>query len=416
MLKAFAALGSFLILCSCAAEPTTIDGIPGAQDEEATGQARDELTADLSKVIDLMTPEERAASIRTSLSAWKVYLTGKDHFFTTAYHERGRKHFWADPAHADREAQIIVMREGDAYHWDAWIYLDLKDSWMSGDAYLRELMRAHHLSPLDVLGILSALQQAGDEPPSLASLYPPKTLDCYECGPGGPSSWPPLPLPGGDHTGPSAGWPGSGGQAPPGLPGPPPGASKGGGGFNPGDRSTWGPIVPGRGGSPWKPDPKAEERRNGVGEGDPDPTPAPTDAGYHPSLDEKRETFKCEGGVFLGYKRGCIDFQETSFARKWATKLGGFVQRNADSFQRYVFHTVWHDGKNPQCMDTCADIANLGCYGIAGALVVICVGLTDGACLAGVPSVVAGFGVGGLSAAQCTKEIGKHCGANICIR
>jgi hypothetical protein len=145
---------------------------------------------------------------------------------------------------------------------------------------------------------------------------------------------------------------------------------------------------------PERPDPKwvdgQQARMNGVRAGDPSPKPAPTDAGYEPAPGEEKETFKCEGGVFHGYKRGCVDFKEMPSSSRWAEKISSFFVSRREAARRFFVHHLFHDGKNPECTSNCNHLVNAGATCLWGGLMAICYAATDGACGAALPAIGAG--------------------------
>jgi hypothetical protein len=384
--KKFVFLCLFVALASCAADVRE-------NEAEAVGQARGELNLDVLKGldIDVMTSEERQKWLEERRTSWNAYLL--------------------DAAHPDL---LIVFKEKDKDDKKKWIFLDPKAHWKRGDAYFWYLMKEARLTPLDFVGISGALQRAGGKPPLLPSHHMMLDPGCIgpECG-GYGSSGPSTPWTlGGDHTGPGPGNqpPSSGGS---GVSHPPPGGPPHRGGSTPDELKKWRDGIEKQRAEQQR---LREELENGVPKDALPALPSPRDATYKPGWGEHKERYMCEGTVYFGYRSGCIDFQNVSASTKLATKIGNFFQQNADAFHRYIFHNVWNDGKNPQCMRTCTTISSVDCIGIGGALWLVCIGVTDGLCAAGAVGAAAGSVFASLSPAVCAQKVQDYCTDNICIR
>lgn len=152
---------------------------------------------------------------------------------------------------------------------------------------------------------------------------------------------------------------------------------------------------------------------NGVRKGDPWPVPAPSDASYEPAPGEQKETFKCEGSVFHGYKRGCVDFTEKSSSAKWTEKVGSFLVRRREAARSYFLHHLFHDGRNPECTATCNHMVNTGAASLWGGLMAICFAATDGVCGAGLPAIGAGT-VDLLITSEYVDWLKGICASDIC--
>lgn len=410
MTKVVGLLGLVMALGSCVAdvaekEDVTEDG--KAEPEEAVGRAQDAL-----RDVGVLTPEEKDAQVEKSLAGWRVYRDGgKDYVIKTRFARAPERLYCsAHPRMVDDHSRLVVMRTADVEEPRRWIHLSLRASWMEGDAYFDRLMERHHLTVIDMIDILDALQKAGEEAPAIETARHEKrrTTDCIgsECGPT-VSPWPPTG-PDHDHQGPP---PGDGYPPPPHPGGPTP--------VHPGAHPPHPPGVPrhGNGDARKKAAEEDKMRENGLGPDDPrvTVTPSPNDASYTPKRGEIKDTFRCNGQVVRGYKGACPDFQAMPVSKKWYAKLGDFFERHEDRVQRYVFHNVWNDGKNPECMDTCTLISNVDCIGIGGALWLVCIGLTDGLCVAGAAGAVGGTTFTALSPAVCAQMVQKRCATNICI-
>jgi hypothetical protein len=251
---------------------------------------------------------DAGASALEGLPRWHAYLTGTD----ALAHD--------DPRTIDGFGAVVAVREGDEDDRSKWIQLNLTTHWMMGDRYFDELRQARHLTGTDLLTIASDLLQNGSHlPPPPGSKNKPRSPADLE---GDSSPYNPFPgFLGDDHTGgPVAG---RGGHS--GTPGQPP----------PGKRapSAKPPVI--RPSAPPAPPTPAQEAGlraylNGVRRGDPEPRPFPGEAHYRPAPDEREETFKCEGGVFHGYKHACVDFQPMPNGVKWGEKLSAWSGRYFD--------------------------------------------------------------------------------------
>jgi hypothetical protein len=111
-----------------------------------------------------------------------------------------------------------------------------------------------------------------------------------------------------------------------------------------------------------------------------------------------------------------VDFQAIPRSRKWIVKISAFVEQRPDVVHDWVFHNVWNDGRNPDCLDSCELFAAMTCAGFTTGLVLICTGATGGACTAGALGVGVGLGASGTVGSLCVYKIRKYCKANICTR
>jgi hypothetical protein len=75
-------------------------------------------------------------------------------------------------------------------------------------------------------------------------------------------------------------------------------------------------------------------------------------------------------------------------------------------------HTLFNDGKNPECSERCNELAQLAIGSMWTGMMLICVAATEGVatgpCMSGVTGVVAG-GTSGLSSAAYGAWVGNHC-------
>jgi len=162
---------------------------------------------------------------------------------------------------------------------------------------------------------------------------------------------------------------------------------------------------------------RLQDLENGVEKGDAPPIPSPFDADYRPARGEYRETFKCEGRDYTGYKHNCVDWKATSFSGKWAGKVSDFYRKNADRFNAVVYHTVWKDGKKEECMKACVRYSAFECAAIATAGVAGCAAFP--ACWLALASTGAAvtLGAGGvLVGALCPSEMQNVCREQICTQ
>jgi hypothetical protein len=387
-MKRFLVLGVFVCLVSCIADTSD----PSAMDDPSEDVAETQEPVMAASP----TPEE----VKAALTGWVAYMSGTD-FIPCKWGVIGVdcRHaaiYPGDPRQADEMGHVVLAKNGNKDPKNQIIF-SLTRAWMKGDGYIRELVTQYALTPVDLIGILSALEKL-EGPPSPPP--PPKRgLDCYECGDPTPP-WGPISDPN-DHRG---GPIGSGKPKPPPTVNPPPHPHGSGGTGGPGSHP---------------PDPsyikRLQDMMNGIEKGDPRPTSSPFDADYRPGMHDYKVDFKCEGRVYNGFKQACPDFQEKRDVTKVASKIGDFFKRNGEAYRAYVYHNVWSDGKNPQCMDTCNQISAVGCIGIGGALLVACVEATGGLCSAGAAGAAAGAALGSLDPALCMPEVTKRCRDDICI-
>lgn len=250
-------------------------------------------------------PEETALD---GLPRWRTYLRGKDALTFP---------FPPTPGPLDHLGGVVAIREGDEERPERWISFRLVEHWNKGDRYFEDLMKAGTVTGTDLLMITSDLLQHGEHLPPL-----PRVGRSREGG----GDWSPFPgFPGSPG---SAGDDHTGGPVIP-RPRPTPGGAR----PRPGNPRPGG-LRPGPGRRPRPPRrptvPAGEHVGVGVERADPLPVPSPFDAGYQPRRGEKREVFKCEGGVYNGYRRACIDFQAMPSGVKWGVKLSGWTGRYFD--------------------------------------------------------------------------------------
>lgn len=317
MKKTFGGVALALVVSGCVADA----GSRYVRDDARVSEAQGELTVRPPASLLPVTPEERFYQL---VPRWKVFMGGQGD------HDGGVEHC-GYPPNADRAGVLVLTREKDMNRPERWFWLYLEESWMRGDAYLHELMSTQHLTPLDLIGILQALHDAGEAPPPV----PGSGIVTGRAFEGAPNGAPPLGDPGGDHRGSSS----SSGRAK--APDPGGSAPRTSGGFDPNNRWTW---------PTYHPKPKSdaqcqedrlerEERRNGVRR-DEEPRYGTPDDTYVPAPGEKEEAFKCEGLVYYGYKGGCIDFQEKPTSVKWEMKIGEFMRRNTAPFHDFIYHHI----------------------------------------------------------------------------
>ncbi len=337
---------------------------------------------------------------------WRAYLDGKDYYL-----DKGHKTYFPG---VEGGGSIVLVRESDLDSPERWFWLHLGESQQRGAGYIQTLIHQQDLAPADLIGILFALERAGEEPPLITTLtQPQRTQDSFEGG--GARVLPPLPgFPGWDEDhrgGPVCSKP----RAPPHgsgvtLPAVPRVVP-----FNPADPSTHRPRARA----------EAERKRaaeqgrlfaNGVLPRDPPPVPSPLDEGYMPSPGEERETFKCEGSIYYGYKGACVDFQAMPRAKKWVVKLGAFLEERSDIIHDWVFHHLWHDGRNPECMDSCELFGSMTCAGFTTGVIALCGGVTGGACVSGILGAAVSGGLSGYAFDVCKRMVLSRCRQDICTR
>jgi hypothetical protein len=300
---------------------------------------------------------EAAAWLREHVPQWRVYIggTGRDlhpgtkpwNSFTNVYYE--------DPRLSDALAPVILVRKGEENDPRKWIQLDLRRHWLEGDRYFDDLIACSTLTVLDLVVIMGELAKFADSyiqpspvrvlaaatPEALRELRQRSALTCKE------QSIPRTPR--------------SGYETPHGPPPPP--------GWETPDSHTYGPGASGgsRGSehpappdptsprpslsqAPPRPSPPQPASENGVYPGDPPPAPSPFDADYKPRPGEVKETFKCNGAVFYGYKAGCLDLSNASVSMKWSTQIGRWlgsipnaIQKLRKDFQDKVINNGTHE-------------------------------------------------------------------------
>jgi hypothetical protein len=90
--------------------------------------------------------------------------------------------------------------------------------------------------------------------------------------------------------------------------------------------------------------------------GDPSPKPAPTDKTYKPRPGEVRETFKCSGEVYYGYRGGCVELSNTSLSAKWLTEIGVWldaVPKRIEALRADFQDKVINTGTREDCERHC---------------------------------------------------------------
>jgi hypothetical protein len=382
-MKRFLVLGGFVCQVSCIADTSDPSVMDDPQEE-----TQEPVTASPS-------PEE----VRASLTGWAAYMSGTDYIpcrsGVIGVDCRHAKAYPDDPRLADDMGHVVLAKGGTKDPKNQIIF-SLTRAWMKGDGYIRELVTQYALTPVDLVGILGALQKLEGPPPPPAHEL---RLDCYECGDPTPP-WGPISDPN-DHRG---GPIGGGKPKPPHTVNPPPHPHGSGGTGGPGSHPQDPSLVK-----------RLQDMENGIEKGDPRPTSSPFDADYRPGMHDYKVDFKCEGHVYNGFKQACPDFMEKRDVTKVASKIGDFFRRNGEAYRAYIYHNVWSDGKNPACMDTCNEISAVSCLGIGGGLLVACVAATGGLCAAGAAGAAASVVLVGIDPALCALEVTKRCRDDICI-
>jgi hypothetical protein len=357
------ALGGLVVLGLLA---TACSGVGGELDEQVGANASDvgdtvDVTEDVAEdqeaVVAVpppapLTEEEKQKAIETSLTGWKAKLEGSSTYPCT-HNTIGidcshAKLYPATPQEADHLGTLRLTKNGDTKNSFS---LSLYQHWRKGDAYFTDLMKTHSLTPLDLVGILAAIQHLeaswGPLPYPSKKPAPLQTFDCPECGDNPP--WGPIPEgPNDDHRGPP---PGPTTTPPHDHPNPPPAPH--GGGSGKGKPPVTGPSD--------KEEQRLHDLENGVGARAPAPLPSPYDLGYTPLPNEHVEVFQCNGKIYRGWKHGCIDFKPVYLTTKWTDKVEDFFQSNVDWTRAWLLHNMWNDGKNPECTDTCNTYSNAEC-------------------------------------------------------
>lgn len=193
-----------------------------------------------------------------------------------------------------RVGREVAIREGDENDPAKWVHLSLGRHWISGDRYFDDLMEESHITATDLLMIASDILQHHGNLPRLSA-----SMEIMSFEGEGPDESIEIPL---TVAPPPRRGPASARRR--GAPAPPP---------TPRQRAAYDAYV--------------AEVENGVRPGDPPPKPFPGGAGYATRPGEHKETFRCEGGVFYGYKHACIDWQRMRDGEKWEKKLVSWSER-----------------------------------------------------------------------------------------
>jgi hypothetical protein len=269
--------------------------------------------------------QENLARLARIIPPWKIYIKGTDLHRSARRWEYGKLVYWDDPMASDSSGQLVAVRSGEENQRSKWVYLSSRLHWQLGDRYFQDLIDAGTVTPLDLLvirALVDDLAKKKEEPPSVFSLpgAAEPRIGRAELPGSNPYPLPDWGTPGGDHTGPAP----TPRTPPPGSPShnPPPGGGRGGHGGG-----VHVPVVPPPGSEHHPGTPPAggrvshEDAMNGIVPGDPPAIPSPFDAGYSPAPNERQEHYKCNGTVYAGYKKACVDFSPIPVTQKWGTKL-----------------------------------------------------------------------------------------------
>lgn len=251
--------------------------------------------------------------MRDNLPRWKVYLGGRDYYFS-ARDAQAVKRFFRDPMELDRHCALVLVPEDGDTRPETWITLSYQRYWTRGAAYLTDELK---LSVFDILAILLALEDAHGHVPPLRSLERDEDTDTlrYEDGPYGVVPLVPPDWIVDNHT--WAGGPPSI-EVRPSAPKPPWPA------HSPPPRSqdwwTW----------PVKPPPRhTGPRLDGILPGD-------KPVGKYPGWDKPHpgewwQKFRCGGQVWEGYKSDCPDYQPRPIDERWKTPFSEVARQMAEN-------------------------------------------------------------------------------------
>lgn len=314
---------------------------------------------------------EAAKWIDDNIPKWKVYLGGKGHDLHPGK-DRWNKHtnvYYDDPHDSDLYAPIILVRKGDENDPRKWVQLSLWQHQQKGNRYFDELIECGTLTMVDLVVIMSELSKYADSymEPSPIGVLEAATQDALrdlrsrsrttckdrvvhkrcqggsECR-GTPAipSWVPGPDP---MNGPGPVWPA----------GPPRPTDANGRPLVPPDVTSTRPSLSQ---VPPNPAPPRMPEQNGVNPGDPEPRPSPFDEGYEPRPGEVRETFKCSGEVFYGYRAGCTDLSNTSLAWKWVSQTTTWWRIDGigdalEDIRTKIQDEFFRSGTLKQCINRC---------------------------------------------------------------
>ncbi len=158
---------------------------------------------DTAETQDAVTAAPTAEELKSSLTGWVAYLSGTDliacQWGVIGVDCRQAKTYPDDPRQADEMGHVVLVKNGNTDP-KSQITFSLTRAWMKGDGYLRELVAQYRLTPVDLLGILAALEKLEGPPPAPPAPPPRKRgMDCYECGDPAPP-WGPISDPN-DHRG-----------------------------------------------------------------------------------------------------------------------------------------------------------------------------------------------------------------------
>lgn len=360
-------------------------------DEAGEGAPDSEDIAEASGALASKKPTldpEAAKWIDENLPKWSVYLGGKGHDlhpgrnpwdkFTNVYYD--------DPRDSDLFAPVILVRKGEEGEPSKWVQLSLTQHWMKGDRYFDELIECGTLTMMDLLAITGELAKYADSyiHPSPVRVLEAATREALrdlrsrsrstckdtkaprlrsfagmEEGPYGPPAIPSWVQRPDDTYGPGPMGPTGPVEYGKGLP---PNYVEG---SNRVSETQWPPL----------PAPPRTAEQNGVNPGDPKPKPSPFDRGYRPRAGEVKETFKCGGEVFYGYRAGCLDLSNVSLSMKWLVQgwrwlesVPGGLDTIRDVFQDRIFRS----GSKAQCISRCKWAGHLE-NGIVTAIVFVVV-------------------------------------------
>jgi hypothetical protein len=403
-----------------------------ADDADELSSAEPEHATETSGALIAHDPEA-AAWLRENVPQWDVYLGGRGHDlhpgkdpwngFTNVYYE--------DPRDSDVFAPVILVRKGDEDSPHKWIQLSLTQHWMKGDRYFDELIACGTLTVMDLLVVMAEMskyadsyiepkpirvlqaatrealrdlmlrsrstckdEHAGARLPNLQAVPDTGNQEAQPLGPQLPPPWPPGPD---THTyGP--------GPAGPvdayGHPRPVDVAS---------DRPSLSQAPP-------NPSPPRMPEQNGVRPGDPRPKPSPYDKEYRPRPGEVKETFKCNGEVYHGYKAGCADLSNRAAAWKWQLSGGSWMLWDYQDIHGYILHAYYNDGKNPECMQGCNRLSKNWCTAGLALSSLIAYAVTRGAAFTTGPGAVTTSVVGIWGGTHCLDFFRDRCATDICTR
>src|SRR5262249_29957502 len=144
----------FLLVTGCG--PGLPDEGPVAEGERV-GASRGEMRAAEGTTIKSPTIEAQQEAIKEAMTGWVVLLSRTGDRDQYVLSRQGQKRYWSDPGLIDDEAALVAVRKKDVEKrdWNQMIRLSVRDMWLHGDAYVNMLVSRHHLTPLDIIGIIS---------------------------------------------------------------------------------------------------------------------------------------------------------------------------------------------------------------------------------------------------------------------